>query len=78
MLVTLLVTLALLALAVALLSVRLFFGKRFVNQHIDGSRAMQQRGIHCARRQDSEMRARSPFAVSAHTDRHKRRNHTRN
>ena len=70
MLVTLLVTLALLALAVALLSVRLFFGKRFVNQHIDGSRAMQQRGIHCARRQDSE--------ISEHTDRHKRRNHTRN
>lgn len=51
-----LLTVAIVALAVALLSVRLFFGKSFVKTHIDQSKAMRERGIHCVQTQDAEAR----------------------
>ena len=66
----LLLTLGRVALAVVLFCVPLFFGKRFVNHHVDGSRAMQQRGIHCARRQDSEQRRRQGFVIEEHSTEH--------
>jgi len=53
---TLLVTLAIVAVCVALLSVRLFFGRPFVKLHIDQNKAMRERGIHCVQAQDAEAR----------------------
>lgn len=53
-----LITLSAIAVSVALLSVRLFFGKRFVKTHVDQSKAMRERGIHCVAAQDAEMRNR--------------------
>ncbi len=49
-----LVILVLVAIALALLSIRVLFKKngRFSSQHIGQSRAMKQRGIHCAQTQD--------------------------
>lgn len=40
----------------ALLSVRLFFGKSFVKTHVDQSKAMRQRGIGCVQSQDAAAR----------------------
>ncbi|MCQ2341036.1 MAG: hypothetical protein MJZ48_01050 [Paludibacteraceae bacterium] len=46
------------ALAVVGLSVRVLLKKngRFSSQHIGGSKAMRERGIHCVNTQDYEMR----------------------
>ncbi len=51
------------ALCVALLSVRLFFGKSFVKTHVSQSRAMRQRGIGCVQSQDAAMRRESKYRV---------------
>lgn len=50
----LLVTIAFIALATALLGVKVFFvkGGRFPNSHIHGNKAMRDRGITCARDKD--------------------------
>lgn len=47
---------ALLLIAVLLMGVRVFFTKKggFPNTHIGASKAMQDRGIHCATSQDRE------------------------
>lgn len=50
------VTLIIVALCIALLSVRLFFGRSFVKTHVDQSKAMRQRGIRCVQSQDAEAR----------------------
>ncbi len=56
-------TLIIVACCFALLAVRLFFGKAFVKTHVDQSKAMRQRGIHCVQAQDAEQRAdRAPHA----------------
>lgn len=46
--------LALIAVAFACLSIRLFFGKRFVHTDIKGNKAMEQRGIKCVVEQEME------------------------
>lgn len=55
---TLIVTLVIVAVAVLLLGVRVFFTKkgRFPNIHIGGNKAMRERGIGCATSQDREAR----------------------
>ena len=55
----LLITVLIIAIAVALLSVKLLFRKHgeFASQHIHDSKAMQERGIHCVMDQDREMRS---------------------
>ena len=55
----LLITVLIIAIAVALLSVKLLFRKHgeFASQHIHDSKAMQERGIHCVMDQDKEARA---------------------
>ncbi len=59
-----LLTLIIVACCIALLAVRLFFGKAFVKTHVDQSRAMRQRGIHCVQAQDAEQRAdKAPHAM---------------
>jgi len=53
-----LLSIVLLALAMTGLCVRVLLKKngRFSSQHIGGSRAMRERGIHCVNTQDYEMR----------------------
>lgn len=51
-----LITLAILAICMILLSVRLFVGKRFVRTHVDQNPELRRRGIHCAQAQDAEAR----------------------
>lgn len=54
----LLLSLLFVAVAVALLSVKVIFrrGGEFASQHIHDSRAMKERGIHCVIDQDREAR----------------------
>lgn len=58
---TLLLTVLIIAIAVALLSVRVILLKngRFKSYHIHDSQAMKDRGIHCVIDQDREMRAKA-------------------
>ncbi len=52
------ITVLIIAIAVALLSVKVIFRKNgsFTSQHIHDSQAMKERGIHCVFDQDREMR----------------------
>ena len=54
----------------AFLCVKLIFLRNgsFSSQHIHDSQAMKERGIHCVMDQDREMRAKSKFAVSEHSE----------
>ncbi len=63
MLTVLLLTLAIVLVAVVLLGVRVFFvkGGRFPNTHIDGNAALRKKGIHCAAHQDAEARRHNSF-----------------
>jgi hypothetical protein len=61
-----LVILILVAIALALICVRLFVGKKFVHTHIDGNRALNKQGIHCAQSQDRQMRRERRTAVKEH------------
>mgnify|MGYP006960457707 FL=1 len=60
---TLLSSVLIIAIAVALLSVKVIFKKngRFESQHIHDSKAMRDRGIHCVLDQDREARSRKPL-----------------
>ncbi len=55
---TLLVSMLIIAIAFALLSVKLIFRRngKFSSQHIHDSKAMRERGIHCVMDQDREAR----------------------
>jgi len=66
---TLLFTLAIVAAAMLLLCVRILLkkGGRFRSQHIGQSKAMRDRGIHCAQAQDFEARLPNPMAVEERT-----------
>ena len=56
------------AVAVALLCVRLLLGrKNVVHTHIDGNREMERRGIHCAVRQDQEAHLKGGLQISEHS-----------
>ena len=58
-----LIIIAIVAIALAFLCIRLFVGKRFVHTHIDGNRALNKQGIHCAQSQDRQMRRAKRTAV---------------
>ena len=58
-----LITLLIVAISLALLCIRLFFGKSFVKTHVDQNKAMRQRGIRCVQAQDAEMRHNSRTTV---------------
>lgn len=60
MVATLLLSMLVIALCVALLSVKVVLKKNghFTSQHIHDSKAMRQRGIHCVLDQDREARRR--------------------
>lgn len=59
-----LLSLLIIAICLIFLCVRLFFGRQFVHTHVDGNKAMQARGIHCAQSFDAEERRDNPFRVS--------------
>lgn len=61
------------ALSVALLSVKLFLGSKEAvgSQHISDSKAMKERGIGCVLEQDRQMRSENRSAVSERTGNHK-------
>lgn len=61
---TLLLVLVVVAVSMALLSVRLFFGKAFVKTHIHQSKAMGERGIGCVKEQDKGARHSSRQGVA--------------
>lgn len=58
------ITLLIVAIGIAFLSIRLFFGKSFVKTHVDQSRAMRQRGIGCVQSQDAIARIENPHKVN--------------
>ena len=60
---TLLLTVLIIAISVALLSVKVLLRKngRFSSMHIHDSEAMRERGIHCVVDEDREMRAKGSF-----------------
>lgn len=67
MLKELIFVLIIVAVAVALLCIRLLLGKKnVVNTHIDGNRDMERRGIHCAVRQDMEQRISGGLRIEEH------------
>ncbi len=59
----LLSALLIIAVGVVLLSVRLFFRRGFVHTHIDGNKALNEKGIHCAVSFDRELRQPNKHAV---------------
>ena len=62
---TLLFTLLIIAISVALLSITIIIKKngKFPNIHIGGNKNMRKRGIKCAQSQDRDARKENPMAV---------------
>ncbi len=62
---TLLFTLLIIAISVALLSITIIIKKngKFPNIHIGGNRNMRKRGIKCAQSQDRDARRENPMSV---------------
>ena len=62
---TLLYTLLIIAISVALLSITIIIKKngKFPNIHIGGNKNMRKRGIKCAQSQDRDARKENPMAV---------------
>ncbi len=65
MLYTILITLLIVAICIALLGVRTFFvkGGKFPNSHVSGSKALRKKGISCAQSQDKEARKKGKFSI---------------
>lgn len=65
MLDTILITLLIVAICIALLGVRIFFvkGGKFPNTHVSGNKTLRKKGIGCVQSQDRE--ARKPNRFSA-------------
>ena len=66
MLKTLLITMLIVAICIALLSVKILFKKngRFPNTHVSGNKAMRKRGIGCVQSQDREAQQANPHAIA--------------
>lgn len=59
-----LIILAIIAIAVALLGIKVLLGRKFVNMHIEGNKALNKKGIHCVQSMDRNMRKENPHRVS--------------
>ena len=59
-----LIILAIIAIAVALLGIKVLLGRKFVNMHIEGNKALNKQGIHCVQSMDRNMRKENPHRVS--------------
>ena len=66
-----LIILGLVAVALILLSIRLFVGKKFIHTHVDGNRALNKKGIHCAQSQDRQLRRKRKTAINEHSSKTK-------
>lgn len=66
MLKTILITMLIVSICIALLSVKILFQKngRFPNTHVSGSKAMRKRGIGCVQSQDREAQKVNPHAIA--------------
>ncbi len=66
MLYTLLITLLIVAICLALLGIRMLLvkGGKFPNGHVSGSQAMRDRGVTCVQSQDREARQKPRISVS--------------
>ena len=66
MLKTILITLLIVAICIALLSVKILFKKngRFPNTHVSGSKALRKKGIGCVQSQDREAQKINPHSIS--------------
>ena len=64
MLRTFLVTLLIIAIGLGFLCIRIWVGKRFVHTHVDGNKALNEKGIHCVQSLDAAKRQDNPHAVS--------------
>ena len=66
MLKIILFTLLIVAICMALLSVKILLKKngRFPNSHVSGNKAMRQRGIGCLQSQDREAQKANPHAIA--------------
>ena len=66
MLKTILITVLIVAICIALLSVKILFKKngRFPNTHVSGSKALREKGIGCVQAQDREARRANPHAIA--------------
>lgn len=62
---TLLFTLLIISICVALLAIKIIIKKngKFPNIHIGGNKEMRKRGIKCAQSQDRDARRENPMAV---------------
>lgn len=65
MLGTVLITLLIVAVCIALLGVKVFFmkGGKFPNGHVGNNKAMQKKGIGCVQSQDREAQMKSRFSI---------------
>ncbi len=63
---TILITVLIVAISMALFSVKILFKKngKFPNTHVSGNKALRQKGIGCAQSQDYEARQRNPHAIA--------------
>ncbi|WP_072529963.1 hypothetical protein [Bacteroides ilei] len=66
MLKTILITVLIVAICIALLAIKIIFQKngRFPNTHVSGSKAMRERGIGCVQSQDREAQKNNPHAIA--------------
>lgn len=66
MLKTILITLLIVAICIALLSVKILFKKngRFPNTHVSGNKALRKKGIGCVQSQDREAQKINPHSIS--------------
>ena len=67
MLDTILITLLIVAICIALLGLRIFFvkGGKFPNTHVSGNKALRKKGIKCVQSQDREARQPNKLSVKA-------------
>ncbi len=58
-----LLSLIVILIGLALMGIKLYFGKPFVHTHIDGNKALNKQGIHCVQSMDRRMRRPKRHAV---------------
>ncbi|MBP6064464.1 hypothetical protein [Bacteroides sp.] len=65
MLYTILITLLIVAICLALLGIRMLLikGGRFPNGHVSGNKTLRDKGISCVQSQDREARQKSGFSI---------------
>lgn len=64
MLDTILITVLIVAICIALLSVGIFLKGKFPNTHVSGSKALRKKGVGCIQSQDREARKPNKRAIA--------------